>query len=48
MDSLFQGLDFFLLDGDGDDQVDIRPGQDAHNLFRRTVQVHDQYRFTHH
>ncbi len=39
--SLFAGLDFHALDSDGDGQLSIAPGQDAHNILRRAVQVHD-------
>jgi len=41
--SLFDGLDFAALDLDGDDVVAIMPGEDAHNLLRRTVQSHVHY-----
>ena len=41
--TLFDGLDFAALDPDGDNQVEVLPGQDAHNILRRTVQVHDFY-----
>jgi hypothetical protein len=38
---LFSGLDFNAYDADGDGQLAIAPGQDAHNILRRAVQVHD-------
>ncbi len=41
--SLFDGLDFAALDGDGDGVVAIVPGDDAHNFLRRTVQSHVHY-----
>lgn len=39
--TLFAGIDWNALDADGDGQVTIAPGQDAHNVLRRSVQVHD-------
>lgn len=44
--TLFDGIDFAALDPDGDGQVAMVPGQDAHNLLRRNVQVHDFYAIT--
>lgn len=44
--TLFDGLDFAALDPDGDGQVALMPGQDAHNVLRRTIQVHDFYVFS--
>lgn len=41
--TLFDGIDFATLDGDGDGRVAIRPGTEAHNKLRRTVQSHDYY-----
>lgn len=41
--TLFDGIDFAILDGDGDARVAIRPGTEAHNKLRRTVQSHDYY-----
>lgn len=41
--SLYDGLDFEALDGDGDGVVDIVPGDEAHNILRRTVQSHVHY-----
>ena len=41
--SLFDGLDFAVLDADGDGVVAIVPGEDAHNFLRRTVQSHVHY-----
>lgn len=42
-DTLFQQLDFGALDDDGDGRVEIAPGATAHNVLRRSLQVHDQY-----
>lgn len=42
-DTIVDGLDWASLDDDGDGIVAIAPGQDAHNLLRRAVQVHDYY-----
>lgn len=41
--TLFDGIDFATLDEDGDGRVAIRPGTEAHNKLRRTVQSHDYY-----
>ncbi len=41
--NVFSGLDFAALDDDGDGEVTIRPGDAAHNILRRSVQVHDFY-----
>lgn len=41
--SLFDGLDFAALDDDGDGAVDIVPGDEAHNILRRTIQSHVHY-----
>lgn len=41
--SLFDGLDFAALDGDGDGVVAIGPGDAAHNFLRRTLQSHVHY-----
>jgi hypothetical protein len=41
--TLFDGIDFATLDQDGDGQVAIGPGTEAHNKLRRTVQSHDFY-----
>lgn len=41
--SLFDGLDFGVLDDDGDGTVSIVPGDTAHNIFRRTLQSHVHY-----
>lgn len=45
-DSLFDGLDFGVLDDDNDGKVSITPGDTAHNIFRRTVQSHVHYNVT--
>lgn len=47
--TLFDGIDFAALDAndengaDGDGRVEIRPGTEAHNKLRRTLQSHDYY-----
>ena len=41
--SLFDGLDFMALDDDGDGTVAIAPGDEAHNIFVRTIQSHVHY-----
>jgi hypothetical protein len=45
-DSLFDGLDFGVLDDDDDGKVSIVPGDTAHNIFRRTLQSHVHYNVT--
>jgi hypothetical protein len=42
-DTIFDGLDFALLDDDGDHEVVIAPDSDAYNLLRRSTQAHDHY-----
>ncbi|MGB1016210.1 MAG: hypothetical protein ACPG4T_18890 [Nannocystaceae bacterium] len=48
-DTVFAGLDFLALDGDGDGIVQIEPGvpevEEAYNNVRRTFQTHDHFRF---
>lgn len=44
--TLFDKLDFAALDTDVDGHIEIRPGEDAHNLLRRSLQVHDHYEVT--
>lgn len=44
--SLFDGLDFAALDSDGDGVVSIGPGDEAHNILRRTLQAHVHYSAT--
>lgn len=44
--SLFDGLDFAALDPDGDGVVSIAPGDEAHNILRRTLQSHVHYNAT--
>lgn len=41
--SLFDGLDFAALDDDADGSVSIGPGDEAHNILRRTLQSHVHY-----
>ena len=41
--SLFDGLDFAALDEDGDGDINIVPGDEAHNILRRTAQLHVHY-----
>ncbi|MBI5482718.1 MAG: hypothetical protein HY906_27940 [Deltaproteobacteria bacterium] len=42
-DSLLDGVDFAALDPDGNHVVEILPGDAAHNIIRRTLQVHDHW-----
>ncbi len=42
-DTLFDGIDFALLDEDGDHEVVIEPDTEAYNHLRRTTQAHDYY-----
>lgn len=42
-DTIFDGIDFALLDDDGDHVVVIAPDTDAYNLLRRSTQAHDYY-----
>ncbi len=42
-DTMFDGLDFALLDDDNDDVVNIIPGDSAHNILMKTVISHDHY-----
>ena len=42
-DTLFDGLDFALLDEDGDGVVEIEPGQTAHNILMKTLIRHDHF-----
>ncbi len=46
-DTVFDRIDFFALDGGALGAVAIRPGQEAHNVLRRALQVHDHYDVTH-
>lgn len=41
--SLFDGLDFAALDDDADGSVTIAPGDESHNILRRTLQSHVHY-----
>ena len=41
--TIFDGIDFAVLDEDGDGHVSIEPGTEAHNRMRRALQVHDYY-----
>ncbi len=41
-DTLFDAIDFAALT-DGEGAVSIEPGQDAHNILKRQIQVHDHY-----
>lgn len=51
-DTLFDGLDFAALDGDGDGEVVLEEGSgeaalvDAYNVLRRTFQTHDHFDIT--
>jgi hypothetical protein len=42
-DTLFDGLDFGALDGDGDGAVAIAPGDEAHNVLMKTFVRHDHW-----
>lgn len=48
-DTLFDGIDFAALDGDGDGRISIEPAAsepsvvDAYNVLRRTFQTHDHF-----
>lgn len=42
-DTVFDGLDFALLDDDGDHVIVIEADTDAYNLLRRSTQAHDYY-----
>ncbi|MEX1361705.1 MAG: hypothetical protein AB1Z98_01155 [Nannocystaceae bacterium] len=42
-DSLFDGVDFAMLDDDGDHVVVIEPETEAYNRLRRNTQAHDHY-----
>jgi len=42
-ETLFDGIDFATLDADGDGVVAIQPGDAAHNILRRRLQVHDHW-----
>lgn len=42
-DTLFDGIDFAVLDDDGDHVIVIEPGSDAYNRLRRAAQGHDHY-----
>ena len=42
-DTLFDGLDFAMLDDDGDHVIVIEPDTEAYNLLRRSTQSHDYY-----
>lgn len=42
-DTIFDGLDFALLDDDGDHVIVIEPDTDAYNLLRRSTQAHDYF-----
>ncbi|MEM9460919.1 MAG: hypothetical protein AAGF11_42540 [Myxococcota bacterium] len=42
-DTLFDGIDFALLDDDGDHVIVIEPDTEAYNRLRRNTQAHDHY-----
>lgn len=42
-DSIFDGVDFAMLDDDGDHVVIVEPGTDAYNRLIRSTQSHDHY-----
>lgn len=41
--NLFDGVDFAALDEDGDEAIEILPGDAAHNIVRRALQSHVFY-----
>jgi len=45
-DDVFDGVDFFALDDDGDGRVVIEADSDAYNRLRRQFQQHDYYGIT--
>lgn len=42
-DTIFDGVEFADLDGDGDGAISIAPGSDTHNALRRAFTRHDHY-----
>lgn len=42
-DTLFDGIDFAMLDDDGDHVITIEPDTEAYNVLRRSTQAHDHY-----
>lgn len=42
-DTLFDGVDFAMLDDDGDHVIVIEPDTEAYNRLRRNTQAHDHY-----
>jgi len=42
-DTLFDGVDFAMLDDDGDHHIVIEEGTEAYNRLRRNTQAHDHY-----
>jgi hypothetical protein len=42
-DTLFDGIDFAVLDDDGDHDVTLEPDTEPYNLLRRSTQAHDHY-----
>jgi len=42
-DTVFDGVDFAMLDDDGDHAVTIEPDTEPYNLLRRNTQAHDYY-----
>lgn len=50
-DTLFDGIDFAVLDADGDGVLEVAPDdadvEDAYNTFRRNLQTHDHYAVYH-
>jgi hypothetical protein len=42
-DTAFDGVDFFTLPATASGTIEIRPGGDAHNIIRRSIQTHDHY-----
>lgn len=42
-DTIFDGIDFAMLDDDGDHQIVLEPDTEAYNRLRRNTQAHDHY-----
>lgn len=42
-DTIFDGIDFAMLDDDGDHVIVIEPDTEAYNRLRRNTQAHDHY-----
>jgi len=42
-DTVFDGVDFAALPTTDEGVIEIRPGDEAHNILRRPIQTHDHY-----